>query len=43
MAYICIKCGKKIKSVEGSARCTFCGGRILKKERPNLAKEISTD
>jgi DNA-directed RNA polymerase subunit RPC12/RpoP len=43
MAYTCPKCGKKIKTFETYARCTYCGNRILIKERPNLAKEIPTD
>ncbi|MGC8648613.1 MAG: DNA-directed RNA polymerase subunit P [Candidatus Micrarchaeia archaeon] len=40
MGYICAKCKRKVK--EG-LRCQYCGSRIIIKERPNLAKEISTD
>jgi DNA-directed RNA polymerase subunit RPC12/RpoP len=43
MAYICIKCGKKMKQIDNFVRCQYCGGRILIKERPNMPKEISTD
>ncbi len=43
MAYVCSHCGKKLKSLEKFVRCTYCGNRILIKERPNLAKEVSTD
>ncbi len=43
MAYICSKCGKKIKAFDGFTRCTYCGNRVLIKERPNIAKEIPTD
>jgi len=40
MGYICIKCKRKVK--EG-LRCLYCGSRIIVKERPSIAKEISTD
>ncbi len=43
MAYVCAKCGKKVKIVDNFTRCTYCGARILLKERPNLAKEVPTD
>jgi DNA-directed RNA polymerase subunit RPC12/RpoP len=43
MAYVCSKCGKKMKTIDNYTRCTFCGARILLKERPNLSKEVSTD
>jgi DNA-directed RNA polymerase subunit RPC12/RpoP len=43
MAYVCAHCGKKIKEMEGSIRCPYCGHRVFLKSRPNLAREISTD
>lgn len=43
MAYVCSKCGKVIKSFENFVRCTFCGNRVLIKQRPNIAKEVPTD
>jgi DNA-directed RNA polymerase subunit RPC12/RpoP len=44
MAYICNKCGKKIKQLEGgNIRCSYCGSRIMVKGRTNLAKEVPTD
>ncbi len=43
MAYVCIKCGKKIKQLERNVRCSYCGSRILLKSRPNLSNEVSTD
>ncbi len=43
MGYVCAKCGKKIKTLDKFARCAFCGNRILVKERPNVAKEVSSD
>ncbi len=43
MVYICTSCGKEIKALEGFTRCTYCGGRILVKKRPGIAREVSTD
>lgn len=43
MAYVCSKCGKKTKEITGFTRCIFCGNRILIKERPNIAREVTTD
>jgi DNA-directed RNA polymerase subunit RPC12/RpoP len=44
MAYVCLNCGKKAKSIEKSfIRCQYCGYRVLAKERSSLAREISTD
>jgi len=43
MAYVCAKCGKKQKSLEGGVRCNYCGSRIIVKGRPNLSREVSTD
>lgn len=43
MAYVCPKCGKKIKQFDSHARCAYCGNRILIKERPNMPKEVATD
>jgi DNA-directed RNA polymerase subunit RPC12/RpoP len=43
LAYACTHCGKKIKQLESFIRCPYCGGRILLKERPNIAREVTTD
>ena len=43
MVYVCAKCGKKIENVDEFVRCTFCGGKILLKSRPNIAREVPTD
>jgi len=43
MAYVCAKCGKKAKTLESNVRCSYCGGRIMVKSRPNLSNEVSTD
>ncbi|MCL5412305.1 MAG: DNA-directed RNA polymerase subunit P [Candidatus Marsarchaeota archaeon] len=43
MAYVCVQCGKKIKQLENFVRCPYCGGRILVKGRPNIAREYQTD
>jgi DNA-directed RNA polymerase subunit RPC12/RpoP len=42
MAYICMKCGKRLKMLEGFVRCNYCGSRVLTKQRPNLSKEVPT-
>jgi len=43
MAYVCAHCGRKMKQLDNSVRCSFCGSRVLVKGRPNLAREVSTD
>lgn len=43
MGYVCSRCGRKTKLVDNFIRCTFCGSRVLTKERPNLAREVTTD
>ncbi len=43
MAYVCKKCGKKIKEVKNFVRCEYCGGKVLVKERSSVVREISTD
>ncbi|MCL4383106.1 MAG: DNA-directed RNA polymerase subunit P [Candidatus Marsarchaeota archaeon] len=43
MAYICQNCGKEVTDITYFITCVNCGGRILVKKRPSLAKEISTD
>ncbi|MDE1856734.1 MAG: DNA-directed RNA polymerase subunit P [Candidatus Micrarchaeota archaeon] len=44
MPYVCMHCGKKVKAMDGGfVRCPACGYRALKKARPNLAREVSTD
>lgn len=43
MAYVCAKCGKKAKQLDNNVRCSYCGGRIMVKSRPNLAREVPTD
>jgi len=43
MTYVCAKCGKKIKQLDGGVRCSYCGSRRIVKSRPNLSREVSTD
>lgn len=43
MGFVCSKCGKKVKQFEGFVRCSYCGSRVLVKDRPNIAKEVTTD
>jgi DNA-directed RNA polymerase subunit RPC12/RpoP len=43
MPYVCSHCGKRIKQFDGFIRCVYCGSRVLTKERPGIAKEVSTD
>ncbi len=44
MPYICIHCGKEMKTMEkNSTRCPYCGYRVLSKKRSTLSKEVSTD
>ncbi len=43
MGYACSRCGRKVKLIDQFIRCTYCGSRVLIKERPNIAREISTD
>ncbi|MHB1829958.1 MAG: Rpo12/RPC10 RNA polymerase subunit family protein [Candidatus Micrarchaeaceae archaeon] len=43
MAYVCLHCGKEVKSLEKFIRCQYCGYRVLAKKRSALAKEVSTD
>jgi DNA-directed RNA polymerase subunit RPC12/RpoP len=42
VVYVCAKCGKEVKNLD-MIRCVYCGGRIFKKTRPQLAKEKPTD
>lgn len=39
MSYVCFKCGKKIKDIK-NIRCPYCGGRLIFKERPPVAKKV---
>ena len=43
MAYICAHCGKKIKEIDQSVRCPYCGYRVLVKARPNIPRDVKTD
>lgn len=43
MAYICIHCGKEVKSTDKLIRCPYCGYKVLAKKRSSLAKEMTTD
>jgi DNA-directed RNA polymerase subunit RPC12/RpoP len=43
MAYICLHCGKEVKSSDKFIMCPYCGYKVLAKKRSSLAKEISTD
>jgi DNA-directed RNA polymerase subunit RPC12/RpoP len=42
--YRCSKCRQSIKELdEIFVRCPYCGNRVLFKERPPVAKEVSSD
>ncbi len=43
MPYVCLHCGKEVKSLEKFIRCPYCGYRVLAKKRSSLAKTVSTD
>lgn len=44
MAYICLHCGKEVKSMErNTVRCPYCNFKVLAKKRSSLAKEHKTD
>ncbi|MEM0201088.1 MAG: hypothetical protein QXD23_01660 [Candidatus Micrarchaeaceae archaeon] len=44
MAYVCMHCGKELKTLEkNTIRCSYCGYRVLVKKRSSLTKEVSTD
>ncbi|MDE1855945.1 MAG: DNA-directed RNA polymerase subunit P [Candidatus Micrarchaeota archaeon] len=44
MGYVCLHCGKKVKTIGPNfIRCPYCGYRVLAKERSALAREVSTD
>ncbi len=44
MAYLCIHCGKEIKSLErNNIRCPYCGYRVVSKKRSSMAREVKTD
>ena len=47
LVYECVKCGAKVKTEElelrgGGVKCTYCGYRVLKKQRPPVVKRVST-
>ena len=47
LTYQSVKCGSKVKTEElelrgGGVKCTICGYRVLKKQRPPVVKRIST-
>jgi len=42
--YKCSKCRKSIKQLdEIFVRCPYCGNRVLFKERPPVARDVSSD
>ena len=43
MAYICMHCGKEVKSIDKFVRCPYCGYRVLAKKRSTIVREVSTD
>ncbi|MGC8479815.1 MAG: DNA-directed RNA polymerase subunit P [Candidatus Micrarchaeia archaeon] len=44
MAYVCMHCGKELKTLEkNTIRCPYCGYRVLAKKRSSLTKEVNTD
>ena len=44
MPYICLHCGKEMKSMEkNNVRCTYCNSKALAKKRSGLAKEHKSD
>ena len=44
MAYVCMHCGREVKTIEKSTvRCPYCGYRVMVKKRSSIAKEVSTD
>ena len=47
LTYQCVKCGAQVKTEElelrgGGVKCTYCGYRVLKKQRPPVVKRVST-
>ncbi len=47
LTYECVKCGAKVKTEElelrgGGVKCTICGYRVLKKQRPPVVKRVDT-
>ncbi len=43
MPYVCLHCGKEVKTLDKFIRCQYCGYRVLAKRRSSLAKTVSTD
>ncbi len=43
MVYVCSECKREIKSIENGVGCPYCGGRMIKKKRSGIAREVSTD
>ena len=42
--YVCAKCKQVVKAFDSKyVRCPHCGNRVLFKERPPVAKEVSTE
>jgi len=42
--YFCLRCGKKFSDEELEfIRCSYCGGKVLVKETPPVAKRLKTD
>jgi len=47
LTYQCVKCGAQVRTEElelrgGGVKCTICGYRVLKKQRPPVVKRVST-
>ncbi len=42
MEYVCYNCGKKVSynEIMRRVRCTYCGGKILFKRRPEIVKKV---
>jgi DNA-directed RNA polymerase subunit RPC12/RpoP len=41
--YICQKCRRKTNESEKSLTCSYCGYKIFRKERPQVAKKLRAD
>lgn len=41
--YICQKCKRRIEEQESSLTCPYCGYKIFRKERPQIAKKVKAE
>ncbi|MCD4739875.1 DNA-directed RNA polymerase subunit P [archaeon] len=41
--YICQNCHRKIEETEKSLTCPYCGHKIFRKERPQIAKKLKAE